>query len=823
MIFLKNLLLSFFIIAPSVVFSQKTITYDLPYAGKVSLNIYDENGKLVRELLHTADRYRGKNRDVWDLRNNDSVFVAADRKYTWKILLSKGIQSKYIMSIGPTFPVGNKYWEVGLGNHIGVSSVAIDDKYLYVASGMCEGARSHIKMDKDGKSCIQSGMWPGAWTGFYARTIIGEYVYGLTQEGMVLAHHKDSLNGLFVGVGQFRQSSCSGIHTGFGWSARWPSEKELPVFQCNKPASGNYNIWEQNDISMDIANVKWNNKRYIIVSYALYDAIQLRDPLSGEVIRTFIIKNPKGVAGDDNGNMYVASVNSVMKINCNDDTRQIIASSLVNPYRVDLDVKRKELFVVESLPSAQVKKFSFAGKLIKAYGRKGGRRLGIYLAKDLFMVSDICADGAGGFFITELFPVTRLARFKADGSLIKEWYGGTSWSTLASADNDDPSVVWLQYQRNILLRCKVDYNKHTWKIHSVYNTDSIAAGIFSLDTLKACGACGVIGAGDCNWQVRKRNHETYLVFKNAIGVLKLDTVNWKLNGCVSQKFVQDKARNTKVSIYAWTDINGDGKVQDNERSITSTENYIWAFRGIEAPAGFDYYWYSQTVNAIVKLPVERWTSAGVPVYKEWDISGQFNKDRLPVGSISLMQSDYFSVDPSDNSLLAAINYGEQGWANVTRTKIFRFNADGRLQWKVGENEPREKDQYKISRQPKPKPGKIRAIKSNIGVANGAMIATDYEGGWNEPKYGMDTVIHKTAVTYAWDRDGLYIGDVFDSWDPSAGWKWKYQLSSENGAGCLYTNPKTGDVYYFGGAENEVRVYLLTGWKEMIRLSGTLDK
>lgn len=286
--------------------------------------------------------------------------------------------------------------------------------------------------------------------------------------------------------------------------------------------------------------------------------------------------------------------------------------------------------------------------------------------------------------------------------------------------------------------------------------------------------------------------------------------------------MQSKIRNSKVDILSWTDLNGDGLVQWEEKSITETEKYIWQFRGVEASSSLDYYLFDQAKNDIVKMPVNRWTANGVPVYHEWADAELFNKVALPKAALNLSQTDYFSFDASNGDVLVAINFGDKGWGDVDSTRIYRFNKDGLLLWRAGMQERRTMARNLWFKADKPRPGKIFAIKANIGVVNGIVIATDYEGGWNEPYYLRDSVIHKTAITYSWDKDGLYAGDAFDNWDASVGKKWKYQHSSENGAGWVMKDKKSGVVYYMAGCENEVRLYKLVSLGDIVKLEGKLE-
>ena len=95
-----------------------------------------------------------------------------------------------------------------------------------------------------------------------------------------------------------------------------------------------------------------------------------------------------------------------------------------------------------------------------------------------------------------------------------------------------------------------------------------------------------------------------------------------------------------------------------------------------------------------------------------------------------------------------------------------------------------------------------------------LVAFDVDGGWNAER----------AQSYVWDRDGLFVGGLFDHPKLDATPEFMYHLGGELAHGTLYTEPN-GDVIFAGNWESEVRLYRITGWDTAaapwLRMSGPL--
>ena len=76
----------------------------------------------------------------------------------------------------------------------------------------------------------------------------------------------------------------------------------------------------------------------------------------------------------------------------------------------------------------------------------------------------------------------------------------------------------------------------------------------------------------------------------------------------------------------------------------------------------------------------------------------------------------------------------------------------------------------------------------VSVANDCVIVNDFNGGWSgKPQ----------ALIYVWDKDGLWVGHLFEHPNLAGGLSLdQYCLSSDNGSGTVFVEPATGDLLYF---------------------------
>jgi len=142
------------------------IGYRLPQPARVSINIYDAQGQVVRELLHAKPAEAGRNREAWDGRNEAGQTVPPGQ-YTWKLLATPGLQAEYLMSLGNSYPNGRDDWRHRApGTHGGPTAVVADDTGIYVAASCTENIENYLlKMDPAVTNRLWSVLQHVAWNG----------------------------------------------------------------------------------------------------------------------------------------------------------------------------------------------------------------------------------------------------------------------------------------------------------------------------------------------------------------------------------------------------------------------------------------------------------------------------------------------------------------------------------------------------------------------------------------------------------------------------------------------------------------------------------
>ena len=200
-----------------------------------------------------------------------------------------------------------------------------------------------------------------------------------------------------------------------------------------------------------------------------------------------------------------------------------------------------------------------------------------------------------------------------------------------------------------------------------------------------------------------------------------------------------------------------------------------------------------------------WTAAGAPVYgtlPKGEVFGRCTPRFNPNHFADSRWSAFLHRDPRMGSLFAAFNDWTRDWCDYDDGFLQKWSADGTSPWTVGQ---RTKS--------KALPGEIKShLRGLAGVAHDCPIAIDVDGGWN---------MANLAVTYVWDRDGLFVGGVMDAPDLQGIEQHWYQLGGEHCHASVATLPD-GDVLFFGNWENEMRVYRISGWNDWQRQLGRVQ-
>ena len=780
--------------------AQFPINYNLLEPGRVSINIYNPEGNVVRELKLAEHQEGGSNSVNWDGNDNNGNPVSNAAECTWKLLSTpNGLTADFIMNIGGNYPKKydeNKHYSAApIGNHIGPRAVTIDNTSVYLGADGPEGVAGIVRLTKE-EPQQRVSTW-SRWSPFAGP--------------VSMARAKGNLLYLLGG-------------TRVLGGDRPPTTVVCRMNITNSYTTNNTGdtifsyVWD----GFNVTDLDANDSDDLVLSYPDYNRIRWITS-GGKGLDWAEVPNPQGVSLAHDGTVFVTTGDKICKLTRENKSLVDVVTGLTNPGRLDIDHGNGDIYVVVGNNREYVKRYSSSGLLKNSYG-DGYPTDGLYDPKRFATLSDISATGDGeSFFITEPEFVRRTIRVNSgNGDIINELYGGLPWAPWITVEPDNPSVAWMcgntgetnNGGEHYAMRLVLDYTENSYKIHSVYKL-----------TGKANGLLGVERNGK-GWIVRKRASDgvKYLCRSGHEGsshslpvVLKIDETNWELKpvticGFGIPDFMKPWAGSSTA--WQWNDFDGDGQVQKPEVEFYTVG---FGYRGWGTSVDSDLnYWFitdgtAENTNGVKRLGVVSWNSIGSPVYDfpYWTARGKAPNQWNSKGSI---------VRWTMRDVPADMTYAEyqnmEGWNNNTGyARLVKYDGSGNLIWQVGKYGPYtdEGPSHLGHANSQGAPGTIHAVRYFAGIAHGCPIMLDFNGGWNNASL---------PITYVWDENGLWVGSMFDNVN-AADHKKDFWLQSDNLAGDIYYDSISGKTMYFACGENQGYVYNITGWDNWEKQSGSV--
>lgn len=803
------LLLSLLAVVPAATASDIAIPFVLPEDGRVSLAVYDTEGRMARTILTGKPLAKGKHTVTWDGLDRYGHALPAG-EYQWKLIATAGLRSEFITQVGQNV---DPVWEKATGNHQSPNAAAVDASGLYRQGSVNEGAHWGVKTDLNGRTLWvndrnQADPWMG---GGEALTLVNGRLFELMRDGTV--YGSDANTGR-VFTGSDPQPKP--------WNLRW----DTYVAPAGTPddARRKRSIAEcPHDLAGDAAN------GLLVAAYPQHDAIAWFSAEDGTLVdKAEGIQGLAGIAVAANGSVHAIANGRVVAFSRQDQTPRVVipADGLQSPWRIAVSPRTGDLFVAENSDLAkgsavapvpdvadgktpdlaagvkitpdskqrhhQVKRFTSDGRLANAFGRPAGRGDGGYVPTDFRGLTDIEADAEGGFIVTEgnHTPPRRTARFGADGKLLREWFGAQHYGVIVCPEPDDPRHVWFMANadRQALVRCEVDYARKTWRVVDIYQDvfgRNPFARVPAIPTLFAHqGRIYIQGGG---------------VQPGGLTLSIYDPVKKQLRPCNASG--PRGKRN-----YLWNDLNDDGLASDDEVEWLSRNQ----LGGYVDP---DDLLLVTTVHATGyqpghRLPPDRLTAGGTPVYASaqlkqhaaWVENGRksfpFDCRRGSDGHWYACFADSFS-NPNEG----VENHGAWYYNSCSAfDRLVKWDKDWKPLWSVGKHS--SDDDHEL--------GTTAMPRGLVGFTHGCVVLGDASD-------------EESARPSAWTEDGLFVDELLRvPADRLRKEEYGEENTNEYPTGHLATDPKTGDTYYYAlNSTGGSPIYRITGWEGWHRASGKL--
>ena len=846
------LLIYFAITAASRLCGQPTkISFTIQNAGQVSGAVYDNQGRMLRELARGMKLEKGDHQFVWDGLDRYGKSVPPG-EYEWRLVRTPGFTREFFVNVG-TNP-GWAPFDLWPGNHAGPTRLMIDaDMNLYIGAVSSEGPPHILKMSRDGRQKFwTTGTW-GLADGLIDMARVGEAVDVLFRDGTL-----DILNAetgaKFRGHHQPGEILELMKRVGFIPSnypqARKPDNRMrlADLIHPNDPEARKDPRDRQNVSEMALAA----GTNFLAVIYQKYDDVRFFRAQDDVVTLTKSVRvpEPKGCCVAADGRVFVVSGHSVVRVDpATGEVKPVVLDpELVSPTRIAYDSKNNDLLVIQHSDGFDhVRRYQAAdGRLIAVYGRLAGRTYGNFNPLDWGGLLDIVADGEGGFFTVEQFP-RRVAHFRGreHHELVAQWFGGMQWGALCALDPADSTIVYLFPDHKHCARGRIDYGSRTWTLTQLYDLPANFSWFLGKERHRAMFPNF---GGQSYWEVRHVGGTTFLVNNGRLhgGCAAVVRVDEKQNRLVPVSFLgglhpsldradppswwleamkragYDPAKTGgKHFCFSWSDTNRNGKIDVEEVKLGSLgSTFSDAQHCFIDPEWNVYYALGDTALKAADRPskitpkrpahsvwfvVPNEGRADLPVWN-WD-DARPSVATYPVGESALGATSPSGIfhDSQGNTYLVCngkVDWNKADvppltWPNNTTyaSRFEKWNSAGVFQWSAG---------LHTSAKDRP-PGEFAQVRGILGELHGCLVVLD-----------------ACEPASVWTRDGLFAGSLYAEHTvdglPHNSYNEVYQDDNHWG---LIMQTHNGDVLWGGMSHNSTPIYRIRGWDNWERQSGKL--
>ncbi len=767
---------------------ETPIVFDVKTKAKVTANIYDNNGKLIREICSEEELEPGIRRLFWDGKNNYGVNVPFG-KYQCRIIFYSPIKAEYQGSVASsgTPPYENSAGTGAWGGDHSNPLVVTADKggytFLWPRAELGKGI---VHLDKDSNTQWRRNPFFDATGNFYAMASDGDYIYLIYEsfknspqilrlsekDGMPVNFQPDK-KGIPLSVDNFAKPIC-------------PPDKRAVFFNLSVPG-----------VAVD--------DNYIYVSIYPDNKILVLEKATAKIKHSIDVSGPRGLALNHNGDLLVASYSrknggAVYKIN--NIAGNIINSNIIPAIFITgldspwgITVKKNGNIVVSDLgESQQLKEFMPDGKLVKTYGNKGGRTLaGKYDASSFMRPAGVAATDDGGVILAEYSLPSVITKFSSGGKIEKQWFGPGNYAHAVWADADDPYKVYSLIPGGILRSILIPSNK-AWHPDAYWMLERTLRNI------------------PADWQNRLNMFAGFPQFAGFLDnlsypqIINIRGIKLMSSDSVSHPIVRidgDKivpvafCEFNGTNFNLWCDLNGNSKVDYGETSSITIPPapgehlVVNDYTGSHTLSKYTGNWYIAGGRRIYKIPLKD-VKNGVPIFDAKnssvfisDVTGEMKKPFYSGHRSGILG---MREDSKGNLYVVYTYFGKTPGighsSDISKVFITKFDATGKRIWTSG----RKASGFAKS-------GEIYNPWIMAGIIDDKLIAISDETG---------------GMIHFYDDNGFYRGKIFDDYARADSPPGPYLFHGENFSGRVKFFSGLREAFAYQGMTDS-RVFKLSGW------------
>ncbi|MGE9291408.1 MAG: hypothetical protein ACQKBT_10490, partial [Puniceicoccales bacterium] len=632
------------------------ITVEVPGPGLLaSVNIVDEDGGVVREVIAGESHPEGPLTVYWDGRDAFSKSLVPG-KYRWAAYFHKPLKAVYQGGVGSS---GHPYYKTRDGkggwggDHSDPIDASADEDSLYFLWPVAEAGESLVRTDYDGNVIWRKDPFVGGGFGPYFSTASnGKYVFLTRSDSSSPGPGKTSL-------GLVRLLKESGALTVWDEETRNDElelarvdHKLLPddtiALPIQAPSGKNQPKYEGGMARQpDGVGLAASDERVYAASYGA-GKVFVVDPESGSILDELDCPGVRGLDLSSEGDLYAVSFpapgeGKIIRFEGGNGLGQVIVSEGLNaPW--DVAVNADGMMYVSDLGTAQqIKVFDHHGDPVGVIGNRGGRPWqGLYDPEKLSFLrpAGLTVDRDGALLVSESSPPKVFSRIDPEsGELLNRWYGpGVYWNATWPMPGNPRNIFYLL--PHAVGRADLGGVGETGVPNAYWNLErsgypgagDIESRIPQPEVLEAEN-------GSLYFAKDSGNHVICLFEEDRMRpVASWTAINRDENGNYYRN-IDDRW------VEVWVDQNGDGQVQESEKtrwdSLGDGSNFTSIAEGASSmhmEANGDLY-FATPANSIVCVPSAGFGPNGLI---QWDLESSYRAVPVVLPGLDRMHTGFRS-------------------------------------------------------------------------------------------------------------------------------------------------------------------------------------
>jgi len=397
------------------------------------------------------------------------------------------------------------------------------------------------------------------------------------------------------------------------------------------------------------------------------------DKQTGKIIKEIPCEPKAFLAYSPSGQLHVSTIKGIFIIDSTGSSTPVTLPELTTPGGLAFDDKGN-LYVMDLGPDQQIKIYGQDLKLIRTIGEKEGqKKSGLeYNPQALHEVKEIDVDVDGLVWAVENHNPCRISVWGLDGKLTRDFVGNAHYGGYNCALHEQDPTITLAYTFLLKVDPKEVQSYKPWRYLSSAQKEGSPFRPFQSGPPYWFANARIFRS-----QVSGKMHEYYVDTASGWMVLYVSKngdyrpVLAVFSNNTSSGHPAIYSRDSAATMYVWSDLNGDEKIQDNEVQAFPQESGYKGFSGWTYLMSPDFSLYTKAHA----LAPARFTDSGIPVYDMSKI--QKLNVTLEGGSSPFMRlgQHLFKTDDRSNEK----GEGFLGWhtfADLTGKTIARYKTSG---------------------------------------------------------------------------------------------------------------------------------------------------